>query len=216
MSRLFKFTTVTFLCCAFALGVGAQEREYDYMKAKGYFNFGDVSEFADGDEMVEVELTQPLLGLFAPMMDEDDPDLGEVLKNLQLVNVRVFSVRRNVEEDVLTRMNNLSGQLEDEDWESIVRVRGREENISVFIKMSNAEKGKPATPDTAIEGLVVLALDDYEAAFVNIVGKFGMEEIQKMGRHFNLPGDNWDDDDWKPRRRSRSGEADEEDDGDSY
>ena len=212
MLRLFNLLMIVTLCCSWALVATAQRDDYDYMKAEGYFDFGDVSEYADGEEMVEIELTQPLLGLFSGIVDSDDPELGEVLESLQLVNVRVFSVRSRMEKEVIERMTTLSGELKDANWESIVRVRGDEENINVFIKMSNAEKGKPANPDTAIEGLVVLVLDDYEAAFVNIVGKFGMEEINRLGQHFNIPhSDDWDnDDEWRSRRR-RSRDDDDDD-----
>jgi hypothetical protein len=165
----------------------AQDKAMDYTKSEGFFDFGDVAKFSDGDEMVEIDLTQPLLGMFAKILEHDDAELGALLSHLLLVNVRVFSFEVGEEANLSKHIDKLSDTLNKGKWERIVRARDDEENVNIYVKLSNAERGKPANDDTAIEGLVVLVKDEYEAVFVNVVGHFGMDEVARIGTHFDIP-----------------------------
>jgi hypothetical protein len=172
------------LCVASA---GAQSARREVEKRPGYFDFGDIESFSDGDEMVEVDLMQPLLSLFAGVVEQEEPEMYSLLKNLELVNVRVFSYKPELETKLRTHIEDKSEQLRSKDWENVVKVRSKDENLNVFVKLSNAERGKPANPDTALEGLAILVVDEFQAVFVNVVGHFDMEAIQSLGKHFNLP-----------------------------
>lgn len=191
----------------------AQADHGDVANSPGYVDFGDLSEFSDGEEMVEVDLMQPLLGIFARALGDDEPELGDLLQNLELVNVRVFSYRHSTEEELREHMTKLSGDLRDDEWENIVRVRSEYEMANIFVLLSNAERGKPATDDTAIEGLAVLVLEEDQAVFANVVGHFGMDEITRLGRHFNVPHmEGWDRDHQR-KHRSRGDHDDDHDHG---
>lgn len=172
------------LCAGIALG---QSKRTDIEKMPGYFSFGDIQEFADGEEMIEVDLMQPLLGIFSGVMASEEPELARLVENLELVNVRVFSYERSVEGKLRDHMEKISDRLRKDDWENIIRARTAEEHVNIFVKLSNAKRGEPAGDNTAVEGLAILVLEDDQAVFANVVGHFGMSEISSLGAHFNIP-----------------------------
>jgi hypothetical protein len=168
----------------------AQEREsrerekVDYSRLPGYFDFGDVLEFSDGDEVVEIDLSQPLLGFLGKVAEYEDEGLGQLMSQLDLVRVNVFSYDRRDEDILLEKVESLSQELRDGNWDNIVRVRGRDEHVNIFVKMNDHE----ADPeDVVLSGLTILVLEDYEAAFINVVGEFGLEEIGGVGYHLGIP-----------------------------
>ncbi len=182
--------------------VAAQDEAY--RNSPGYFEFGDVLEYSDGDELVEIDLSQPLLGLLGAVMGSEDPELADLMRELELVKVNMFSYDRDSEGDLTKLVDDLNKRLKSGDWQNIVRVRG-EEDVNVFVKMGS--RGDGNNPDDAtFQGLTVLFMDDYEAVFVNVVGEFGLDEIARVGRHFDIPhlediDSGRDDDDRRDRRR---------------
>lgn len=172
--------------------VSAQDREReardrtDPTGLPGYFDFGDVLEFSDGDEVVEIDLTQPLLGLVGKVAEYEDEALANLLAELDLVRVNVFSYDRRDEDELLERIDTLSKRLSDDDWDNIVRVRSRDEHVNVFVKLGD-RSDDPDDPDVVLSGLTILVMEDYEAAFINIVGQFGLEEIGRVGYHLGVP-----------------------------
>jgi hypothetical protein len=75
---------------------------------------------------------------------------------------------------------SISKHLQETGWETIVKVRERDERAHIAIKMSGDN----------IVGMTVLAMDDKdqdnEVVFVNIVGTLDLAQIGRMGRHLDL------------------------------
>lgn len=158
--------------------------EQELRELPGYVDFGDVWRLSDGDEEVEIELTQPLLGVVAPFLRGEDPQLADLILDLHLVRVNAFDFARDDREDVIELMRSTSEKLRGEKWDNIVKVRGEDENVNVFVRID----GDGSDPEeTFLSGLAVLAIDHGEAAFVNVVGRFRMEDIARIGAHFDIP-----------------------------
>ena len=150
----------------------------------GYVDFGDVWKFSDGDQEVEIELTQPLLSVVAPFLRSEDPELADLILDLHLVRVNAFDFDRDDRDEVLEMMRSNAEKLRKGTWDNIVKVRGEDENVNVFVSI----EGDGSDPgETYLNGLAVLVVDDGEAAFVNVVGRFRMEDIARIGAHFDLP-----------------------------
>jgi len=165
----------------------AQERDRtDYTRLPGYFDFGKVLEFSDNDEVVEIDLSQPLLSLVGRVVEYDDEALADLLAQLDLVHVNVFSYDRDNEDPLIERIDTMAKQLTDDHWDNIVRVRSDEEHVNVFVKLHD-RSDDPDAPDVIVSGLTILVLDEEQAAFINIVGEFGLDEIGRVGRHFDIP-----------------------------
>ncbi|RPI73064.1 MAG: DUF4252 domain-containing protein [Ignavibacteriales bacterium] len=161
----------------FAVTVLAQE---DYTKEPGFFDFGDLTNFEQGDGVTEVFLESNILQLVASVTEDEEPELSSMLNGLQLVKVNVFEVSEKNETGLRSKINDLDGKLVSQKWDRIVRTKGGEEAVNVYIKTSGNKKN--------IDGLVVTTLDKSgEAVFVNIVGTIDLKKIGKLGAKFDIP-----------------------------
>lgn len=152
----------------------------DYSKEPGYFDFGDLSGFEHGDGVTEVFLESNILNLVASITEDNEPELSAMLSGLHLVKVNVFEVSSKNENGLRSKIDALDAKLVSQKWDRIVRTRGGEEIVNVYIKTSGSKNN--------IDGLVVTTLDKSgEAVFVNIVGTIDLKKIGKLGAKFDIP-----------------------------
>ncbi|RKZ12585.1 hypothetical protein DRQ53_14590 [bacterium] len=172
----------------------------------GYVEFGDLWRLSDGDEEVEIDLTQPLLGVVGAFVSDEDPELANLILDLHLVRVNSFSFRKSNDEKVRDLIDDIAGGLGDKGWENIIKVRERGERVNVFVKMDGDQRTRAGT---FLSGLTVLVYERGQATFVNVVGRFRLEDIARVGRHFDIPGSgDWDG------YNSRDRDRDDDEDGD--
>jgi hypothetical protein len=151
----------------------------DYSKEPGYFDFGDLSLFEQGEGVTEVFLESNILKLVSTITEDEEPELSAMLNGLQLVKVNVFEVSDKNENGLRNKIDDLDKKLVSQKWDRIVRSRGGEETINVYIKTGSKSD---------IDGLVVTTLDKSgEAVFVNIVGTIDLKKIGKLGAKFDIP-----------------------------
>jgi hypothetical protein len=151
----------------------------DYSGEPGYFDFGDLTVFEKGDEVTEVFLESNILNMVAAITEDEEPELSAMLNGLKLVKVNVFKVSDKNEAAITNRINELNKKLTTRRWDRIVRSRGGNEIVNIYIKTS----GK-----SAINGLVVTTINKGgEAVFVNIVGNIDLKKISKLGAKFDIP-----------------------------
>ena len=185
---------LVFLVGAIAMPAAAQDEALtpEQLRAEpGYVDFGDVWKYSDGDEEVEIDLTQPLLGVVGAFIEGEDPELADLIMHLHLVRVNSFSFRKSQDEDVRGLIDGKAEELRDGGWENIIKVRERGERVNVFVKMDGDGRTRSGT---FLSGLTVLVYERGQATFVNVVGRFRLEDIARVGRHFDIPGSNdWDD-----------------------
>src|SRR5690606_23141218 len=144
----------------------------------------DLSHLDDffGDEpLVEVNLNKSLLRLAAMASEEDEPGTTALLQGLDGITVRVYDLSSAVA-GLTEELTDFGHRLEEEGWQTFVRVRGNEraerEDVWIYVR----EAGD------AFGGLVVMALDDedQEAAFVIIDGLIQPEDIEELTRFGNF------------------------------
>jgi hypothetical protein len=161
----------------FTISAAAQN---DYNNEPGYFDFGDLTGFEHGDGVTEVFLESNILQLVAAVTEDEEPELSAMLNGLHLVKVNVFEVSDKNEKGLRSKINDLDSKLVSQKWDRIVRTKGGEEAVNVYIKTSGGKKN--------IDGLVVTTLDKSgEAVFVNIVGTIDLKKIGKLGAKFDIP-----------------------------
>jgi len=219
-------TVIAALCVAAAPGWGQTssqaEREAELRAHPGYVDFGDLMDFSDGEEVVDVYLTQPLLGLTSWLVKEEDPELADMFKDLKLVKANVFSFDPDDADALIERADEVTGRLEGQGWQRIVRVSGRDERLTVFLKMRDSGGTEDAP---LLDGVVVVALnqdfdnrrrryDSYEAVLVNIVGVIDFGKLSALGKHLDIPHlEDIDDDDWRRDRDDRDDQDRDDDEG---
>lgn len=168
----YLFMIITFI----TFNVYAQE---DYSNEPGYFDFGDLTVFEKGDGVTEVFLESNILNMVAAITEDEEPELSKMLSGLKLVKVNVFEVSDKNETAIKNRIEKLNEKLTARKWDRIVRSRGGDEIVNVYLKTS----GK-----SAIDGLVVTTIENgAEAVFVNIVGNIDLKKIGKLGAKFDIP-----------------------------
>ena len=137
-------------------------------------------------------------------VSDEDPELANLIMDLHLVRVNSFSFRKSQDEDVRGLIDGKADELRGKGWENIIKVRERGERVNVFVKMDGDGRTREGT---FLSGLTVLVYERGQATFVNVVGRFKLEDIARVGRHFDIPGSqDWDD------YNERGGDDDEEGD----
>ncbi len=165
-----------FFILIYTTGIYSQS---EYSKEPGYFDFGDLSMYEQGDGVTEVSLEPNILQLVASATEEKEPELSEMLNGLKLVKVNVFEVGEKNESGLKSKIEDIDKKIMSGSWDRIVRKKGGDELVNVYIKTSNKKD---------IDGLVVTTLDkNGEAVFVNIVGNIDLKKIGKLGAKFDIP-----------------------------
>lgn len=175
MKALIKLTVFMLIT---ATAVFAQKN--DYSSEPGYIDFGDFESLESGEMVAEVIIEEHLLRMVAKMARNEDEELYNLLSGLKLVKVSAFTVTEENEKKIQSKIDNINDQLNNSDWDRIVRFRDKEESANVYIRVEGED---------SIVGLVVATYDKYgEAAFVNIVGDINLETIGRLGNKFDVPG----------------------------
>jgi hypothetical protein len=177
---------IIILCVLLTFAVSAttavakdRKKTSDYTKHPGYVDFDALEIFGDVEPKIEVYVREQMLALVAKFLENEDPELYDLLMKLKLVRVQVF----DIDHDMAGKFENQSAKtvkvLDKEGWERVVRVREDDESVFVYIK--------PSENYEWIQGVVVLAMEDYEeAVFVNIVGDIKPEDVHRLGEHFDV------------------------------
>ncbi len=168
------FTTLMTACMAalFSFPVLAQE---DALKAfPGYVDFGELNTMF-GDPTVQISVGQSLLGLVASLSAEEDPEAAALFSRLYGVRVNVFETDAMVD-GAIERVKDVSSQLSKRGWESVVTVNSDDEQVRVFMMIN----------DNQVEGITVMALEEDEAVFVNVIGNINPEELSRVMKNFDI------------------------------
>jgi len=170
------------LTAMLALPVMAQE---DALKAfPGYVDFGELGAIF-GEPTVQIAVGASLLNMIGSLGASEDPDAAALLKRLNGVRVNVYETT-GMADGAVDYVKNVSSQLGRTGWESVVTVNSNEEQVRIFMKI-NGDK---------VEGITVMAVEEDEAVFVNVIGNINPDELSKVMDKFDVRfGDDDDDDD---------------------
>ena len=169
MNRLLRFTLSAALC-VFAAAAQAQTQPV------GYVDFGKLADSADGDS-VEVNIKGTLLAFASKIAEKSEPKAAELLKNLHQVRVNVLKLSEKNRDQITERAKSIRAQLNTDKWDQVVSVQEKNEDVGVFVKMS----------EEAIQGLVVTVIEGgKEAVFVNIVGNIRADQLAEVADQLNI------------------------------
>lgn len=176
-----------YIAAALVLLVGWQySHAAEYSNHPGYLDPSRLS-FIDGRQpSVEVTLNGPVLKMLLqlPIQYGDDGEVKELLKVIEQVLVRVYTLNEQQTADTLEYIDETSNWLESDNWQRIVRVReDSDENVDIHVKVSDDGEN--------LNGLVVMALekhndDSAEVVFVNIAGNFNPAYLANLGGQFDI------------------------------
>lgn len=163
---------VACLTALVALPVMAQE---DALKAfPGYVDFGELSSVF-GEPTVQISVGESLLGLVSSLSASEDPEAAELFRRLNGVRVNVFETE-GMADGAVALVKDVSSTLNSRGWESVVTVNSDEEQVRIFMMINNDQ----------VEGITVMAVEETEAVFVNVIGSISPEELGKVMENFDI------------------------------
>ena len=144
----------------------------------GYFPIEDFNLLSPDALSVEVNLNSGLLGLVAAAMEEEDPAFAELVRGLEGIRVRIGEADDVDLEALRSGFARASDWVEENDWETLIRIREDDEELFVFTRMHEGE----------MVGTTVLALDPAgEIVMVNVVGRLDLALLAVLAESLDIP-----------------------------
>jgi len=164
---------IAVLTACMALPVMAQE---DALKGlPGYIDFGQLNS-AYGEPKVNITIGGTLLNFVGAMAAKEDPEAAAVFNGLKGVRVSTYATAGDTGA-ALDQLNSVKKKLQSSDWEPVVQVNDDGgEYVQIFLKI-NGE---------AIDGLVLMAVDDEEAVFINVLGSLDPAQLSQVMDSFDV------------------------------
>jgi hypothetical protein len=166
--KILLFSLVSML----ALPAMAQE---DMLKDyPGYADFGELNSIF-GEPSVQIAVGGALLGLVSTLSASESPEAAELFNRLHGVRVNVYE-NSPMSGGAVDYVKGVSTKLSQQGWESVVTVNSDDEQVRIFMKISGEK----------IEGITVMALQEDEAVFVNVIGNLRPDELEKVMDNFDM------------------------------
>ncbi len=148
----------------------------DLAKLRGFVDGKPFIEaVGEGAVTVEVSLGGALLSAVTKM----DPELHQLasgLKSLHAIVLKTEDEARTAK--VRSLVESLQEKLKREGWEALATIRDEESVVRILV----------LNDDEAIQGLVVMVVEEEEIVFVNLAGVLDLAAIAAIGAGFDLPG----------------------------
>ena len=170
-----KAIITVLMAALFSLPVTAQTAQLESLP--GYVDFADLDAIY-GEPRVMVNIGGTLLKLMSKASAAEDPETAALMSGLEGVRIKVYPTQGNLK-PALDKVSEARASLEAADWEPVVQVNEANEQVQIFMK-AGAE---------TIEGLTVMAVDQEEAVFLNILGVIDPAQIGKVMNTLNVDVD---------------------------
>lgn len=167
-----KRLMIAVLTAFMTLPVLAQE---DALKdLPGYIDFGELTS-AYGEPKVNITIGGTLLNFVGAMASKEDPDAAQVFRQLKGVRVSTYATGGDIGA-ALDELNSVKRKLQESDWEAVVQVNDEGEHVQIFLKIAG----------DLIDGLVLMAVDDEEAVFINVLGSLDPMQLSQVMENFDV------------------------------
>ena len=172
MKTLFIKTAIICLMAFLAVPAMAQE---DAMKDfPGYVDFGELNNMF-GEPSVQVAVGGSLLRMVGAFTASEDPEAAELFNRLHGVRINVYETA-GIAEGALDYVKTISSTLSSTGWESVVSVNSNDEQVRIFMKIADDE----------VQGITVMAVEEDEAVFINVIGNLNPEQLSDVMDNFNI------------------------------
>lgn len=175
----FKFLLIGLLSMLALPAIAQEDALKDF---PGYVDFGELTSMF-GEPTVQIAVGGSLLGLVSALSARENPQAAELFKRLHGVRVSVFE-NPSMTEGAVEFVKAISSKLSQQGWESVVTINSDDEQVRIFMKF-NGDK---------VEGITVMALEEDEAVFVNVIGDLKPDELDKVMENFDIEMDSHDND----------------------
>lgn len=169
MKRFF----ITAVCALLAFPVIAQE---DALKdLPGFVDFGEMNSIY-GEPKVNISIGGTLLNFVGAMAENDDPKTAAIFSKLKGIRVSVYNTEDVGAGAALDQVSHVKGLLQSSDWDPVVQVNDEGEQVQIFMKMNGNN----------VDGMTLMAVDDEEAVFINVIGQLDPHELSQVMDNFDI------------------------------
>ena len=168
------FRKILTLCATLLISLPAMAQEDSLKDYPGYVDFGELSSIF-GEPTVQIAVGDSLLGLVGSLSASEDPEAAELFSRLNGVRVNVFETTA-MADGAVDFVKDTSAKLDDMGWEPVVTVNSQDEQVRIFMMINNDR----------VEGITVMAVEETEAVFVNVIGSISPEELGKVMDNFDI------------------------------
>lgn len=172
MKNLKRILSISIFALLLSTSVNAQ--------SVGQIDFADLSSHY-GEPKIEINLSASLMSMVGSFAKNGDPEVADILSNLEFIKVRVYNLNGDIEKANST-IDRVSKTLRSDKWETLVTVNDNESNqkVRIFSKSTN----------NVIDGVVLMVVSPEkeagEAIFINIVGEIDPNKIAKITDNLNI------------------------------
>ena len=168
------FRKILTLGATLLISLPAMAQEDSLKDYPGYVDFGELSSIF-GEPTVQIAVGESLLGLVGSLSASEDPEAAELFSRLNGVRVNVFETTA-MADGAVDFVKDTSAKLDDMGWEPVVTVNSQDEQVRIFMMINNDR----------VEGITVMAVEETEAVFVNVIGSISPEELGKVMDNFDI------------------------------
>ena len=165
---------ILLILCTSLLAWPAWAQDEAMKDLPGYVDFGQLNEIF-GEPSVEIAVGQSLLGMVSAFSSSEDPEAAELFKKLKGVRIHVFETN-GLATGAVEHVKLVSSKLSAQGWEPVVKVNSADEQVRIFMKLNGQ----------AVEGITVMAVEDNEAAFINVIGNLKPDELERVMDNFDV------------------------------
>ncbi|MBT8061248.1 MAG: DUF4252 domain-containing protein [Xanthomonadales bacterium] len=168
MKRIF----VTIMCAFLALPAMAQE---DALKGlPGFVDFGELNSIY-GEPKVNISIGGALLRFVGAMAQHEEPEAAAIFSKLKGVRVNVYATDGDASA-ALDQVASVKSRLSGSNWQPVVQVNEDGEQVQIFMNFEG----------DVMNGLTLMAVDDEEAVFINVIGQLDPEELSQLMDNFDV------------------------------
>lgn len=136
---------------------------------EGYADLESLGMF-DTDRVISLSIGPTLLRFAANHIDDDEPEVRDLLRSLDGIRIRVYEVDGDAER-VAGRMQRMSTRLQEDGWEPVMLIRQSDEQAHMLLRMEGDQ----------ICGMTVLLLDgEDEAVVINLMGEIQPQQFSDV------------------------------------
>lgn len=147
----------------------------DFRRDPGYAAFDAADELAERRE-VGLSLGPAPLALARLFVENEEPEIGAILRELRAVRVYVYE---DLPDDERTgqQLRGIESGLLDEGWRAIAKIRDGSDRVSVLLRPG--ESGRT-------HGVAVIVQDSNEVVLVNLIGNVRLDLLSAYMAELNI------------------------------
>jgi hypothetical protein len=147
----------------------------DFRRDPGYAAFDAAGDFAEHRE-VGLSLGPAPLALARLFVDEEEPEIGAILRELRAVRVYVYEGLPD-DENTGQRLRGIESGLLEGGWRAVAKIRDGSDRVSVLLRPG--ESGRT-------HGVAVIVQDSKDVVLVNLIGNVRLDLLSQYMAELNV------------------------------